>query len=77
MLADGAPAIGTLLCVHGNPTWSFTWRDVIKGVRDRYRCIAIDLPGFGLSSAPAGYGFKPQDHARVLEAYRLIQDIAR
>jgi haloalkane dehalogenase len=55
--------------VHGNPTWSFTWRDVIKGVRDRYRCIAIDLPGFGFSSAPTGYGFKPQEHAKVLEAF--------
>lgn len=26
-----------LLMLHGNPTWSFTWRDVIKGMKDRYR----------------------------------------
>jgi haloalkane dehalogenase len=56
-----------LLMIHGNPTWSFTWRDVITGVRERYRCVAIDLPGFGLSSAPPGYDFRPPSHARVVE----------
>ncbi|MEA2436283.1 MAG: haloalkane dehalogenase [Thermoleophilaceae bacterium] len=58
-----------LLMLHGNPTWSFTWREVIKGVRDRYRCVALDLPGFGLSTAPDGYGFSPPEHARVVEAF--------
>jgi haloalkane dehalogenase len=62
-----------LLMVHGNPTWSFTWREVIKGVSDRYRCIAIDLPGFGLSTAPAGYGFTPPEHARVVDA--LVREL--
>jgi hypothetical protein len=45
-----------LLLLHGNPTWSFLYRDLIKGLRDRYRCIAPDHPGFGLSRAAAGYG---------------------
>jgi haloalkane dehalogenase len=58
-----------LLMLHGNPTWSFTWREVIKGLRDRYRCIAIDYPGFGLSKAPAGYGFSPAEHADVVNAF--------
>jgi haloalkane dehalogenase len=65
---DGPP----LLMLHGNPTWSFTWREVITGLRDRYRCIAPDLPGFGLSpmeEAPAGYGFTPPEHAEVIEAF--------
>ena len=66
---DGPP----LLMLHGNPTWSFTWREVIRGLRDRYRCIAPDLPGFGLSSAPAGYGFTPQEHAAAIE--RLVQQL--
>mgnify|MGYP001763324098 CR=1 FL=1 len=38
-----------LLLLHGNPTWSFVWRDVIGRLSDRFRCIAPDLPGFGLS----------------------------
>jgi haloalkane dehalogenase len=58
-----------LLMLHGNPTWSFTWRDVIKGVSDRYRCIALDYPGFGLSTARSGYGFSPQEHAAVVQAF--------
>ena len=57
-----------LLMVHGNPTWSFLYRDVIAGLRDAFRCVAVDLPGFGLSTAPAGYGFTAGEHARVLAA---------
>jgi haloalkane dehalogenase len=57
-----------LLLLHGNPTWSFLWRDVISGLRDRFRCVAVDLPGFGLSAAPPGYGFTPREHAAVVEA---------
>jgi haloalkane dehalogenase len=62
-----------LLLLHGNPTWSFLYRDVIAGLRDRFRCIAPDYPGFGLSDAPPrDYGFTPAEHARVLE--RLVVD---
>jgi haloalkane dehalogenase len=64
-----------LLLLHGNPTWSFLWRDVIKGLRDRYRCIAPDYPGFGLSQAPAGYGFTPAEHARVIEELIVSLDL--
>jgi haloalkane dehalogenase len=62
-----------LLLLHGNPTWSFLYRDVIAGLRDRFRCIAPDHPGFGLSTAPAGYGFTPAEHARVLE--RFVEEL--
>jgi haloalkane dehalogenase len=67
---DGPP----LLMLHGNPTWSFTWRGVIEGLRDRYRCIAPDLPGFGLSkTVPPGYGYTPAEHAREIE--RLVEKL--
>ena len=62
-----------LLLLHGNPTWSFLYRDLITGLRDRYRCIAPDHPGFGLSTAPSSYGHTPAEHARVLE--RLIDQL--
>jgi haloalkane dehalogenase len=58
-----------LLLMHGNPTWSFLYRDLIAGLRDSHRCIALDYPGFGLSSAPPGYGFTPAEHARVVERF--------
>ena len=65
-----------LLLLHGNPTWSFLYRELIKGLRDRYRCIAPDHPGFGLSRAPAGYGYTPAEHAAVLEQLVLRLDLS-
>jgi haloalkane dehalogenase len=62
-----------LLLMHGNPTWSFLYRDIIKALRDRYRCIAPDYPGFGLSAAPAGYGFTPVEHSRIVE--ELVKEL--
>ena len=55
-----------LLLCHGNPTWSFLYRDVIAGLRDRFRCIAPDYLGFGLSERPSGYGYTVQEHARIV-----------
>jgi haloalkane dehalogenase len=65
-----------LLLLHGNPTWSFLYRDIVAGLRDRYRCIAVDYPGFGLSSPPPGYGFTPAEHADVLEQLVLRLDLS-
>ncbi|PND55904.1 alpha/beta hydrolase [Mycobacterium sp. ENV421] len=59
----------TLLFLHGNPTWSFVYRDVIKALRREFRCIAIDYPGFGLSTAAAGYRYLPSEHAEVVGAF--------
>ena len=58
-----------LLMLHGNPTWSFVFRHLIAGLRDRFRCIALDLPGFGRSTAPASYGFLPSEHARIVGGF--------
>lgn len=41
--------VPTLLFVHGNPTWSFHWRRLILELRDRFRCVAVDHLGCGLS----------------------------
>jgi haloalkane dehalogenase len=60
-----------LLLLHGNPTWSFLYRELIKGLRDRFRCIALDYPGFGLSQAAPGYGYTPAEHAGAVERFVL------
>ena len=70
---EGAGAV--LLLLHGNPTWSFLYREVIKRLAGEYRCIAPDYPGFGLSTAPAGYGFTPAEHAAVIEEFVLGLDL--
>ena len=59
----------TLLLLHGNPTWSFLYRHVIAGLRDRFRCVALDYPGFGLSTAAPGYGFSAAEHRDVVGAF--------
>ncbi len=48
-----------LLMLHGNPTWSFLYRKMIAALESNFRCIAPDLPGFGLSSTyfPIGIVF--------------------
>lgn len=51
---------------HGNPTWSFLYRKVIAALRGRFRCIAMDYPGFGLSERPDGYGYTSAEHAQVI-----------
>jgi len=41
--------IATIVCVHGNPTWSFYWRSLLERLGDRYRVIAVDQLGMGYS----------------------------
>jgi haloalkane dehalogenase len=59
----------TLLFLHGNPTWSFDYRYVVTSLRREIRCIAVDYPGFGLSSAAPGYRYLPADHALAISAF--------
>ena len=56
---DGTP----VLMLHGNPTWSFLYRNVIRALDGACRCIAPDYPGFGFSDHPPGYGYTPEEHA--------------
>ena len=42
----------TLLLLHGNPSWSFLYRKMISELKDRFRCVALDFPGYGMSDAP-------------------------
>ncbi|MGE2727670.1 alpha/beta fold hydrolase [Mycolicibacterium pulveris] len=59
----------TLLFLHGNPTWSFLYRHVISALRDEFRCVAVDYPGFGLSTAAPGYRYLPKEHAQVVTEF--------
>jgi pimeloyl-ACP methyl ester carboxylesterase len=58
-----------LLMLHGNPTWSFVYRQVVALLRGSFRCVAIDYPGFGLSVARAGYGFHPIEQSQVVAEF--------
>jgi haloalkane dehalogenase len=56
----------TILFCHGNPTWSFLYRDIIGALCDRFRCVAMDYLGFGLSERPDGYSYTIEEHAGVV-----------
>jgi cis-3-alkyl-4-acyloxetan-2-one decarboxylase len=50
---DEGPRDGdVVVMLHGNPSWSFYWRHLALGLRDRYRCIVPDHIGMGLSDKP-------------------------
>ena len=66
-----------LLMLHGNPVWSFVYREVIAALRDRFRCIALDFPGFGLSTGAPGYGYRARDHADLLVSFLDRQDLSQ
>lgn len=56
-----------VVMVHGNPTWSFFYRDVVKTLNSGFRCIVPDHIGCGLSDKPGG------DYAYTLE--QRIRDL--
>lgn len=58
-----------ILFLHGNPTWSFLYRGIIIRLKKKYRCIAVDYPGFGLSAHPDNYGYTPGEHADIVRDF--------
>lgn len=65
----------TLLMVHGNPTWSFAWRNLIKDLSNDYRVLAVDHMGCGFSDKPQKYPYVFERHIdnlrRFVETLRL------
>lgn len=63
-----------IVFLHGNPTSSFVWRNVIPQFTDRERCLAPDLVGMGRSGKPGG-DYRLADHARYLDAWFAKLDL--
>jgi haloalkane dehalogenase len=59
----------TVLFVHGTPTWSFEWRHQIRSLSPRYRTVAVDLVGMGLSDRPADFAYTPEAHSDALNEF--------
>lgn len=55
--AAGDPSAPVILLLHGFPTSSFMFRELIPRLADRYRVIAPDLPGFGFTDVPKGRNY--------------------
>jgi len=78
-LDEGPRTRRALLMVHGNPTWSFYYRNLALKFRDRFRCIVPDHLGCGLSDKPQDYPYRLADHianVRALLDHLQIEDVA-
>jgi haloalkane dehalogenase len=53
--------------VHGVPAWSFNFRGMVRRLSSRWRCVAMDHLGFGLSDKPTGWHYDPAALAEHLE----------
>jgi haloalkane dehalogenase len=58
----------TVLLLHGNPTSSYIWRDIIPHIATVGHCVAVDLIGFGQSGKPE-IDYRFEDQARYLDAF--------
>lgn len=58
-----------IVFLHGNPTSSYLWRNIIPYVSDRARCLAPDLVGMGRSGKSPTRSYRFVDHARYLDAW--------
>jgi haloalkane dehalogenase len=65
-----------LLLVHGNPTWSFYWRELIAALAPRYRLIAVDHVGCGRSDKPRRYPYVLSRHVDNLARLVTTLDLS-
>ncbi|XVQ09776.1 alpha/beta fold hydrolase [Spirillospora sp. CA-255316] len=64
-----------VLFLHGNPSWSYMWRRPVLALRDRFRCIAPDHLGMGLSDAPADDRHPFTLSARIDDVDALVEHL--
>jgi len=72
-LDEGPRDAPPVLMLHGNPTWSFYYRNLVLALRDRYRCIVPDHVGCGLSDKPGDDAYSYRLERRVAD----IESLAR
>ena len=58
-----------IVMMHGNPGWSFEYREIIKTMSATNRCLVPDYIGFGLSDKPADWDYLPIHHAEIIESW--------
>jgi cis-3-alkyl-4-acyloxetan-2-one decarboxylase len=65
---EGPRADEAVLMLHGNPTWSFYYRDLVRELSGWIRCVAPDHVGMGLSEKPGGYDYTLASRIADIEA---------
>ena len=62
-----------VVMLHGNPTWSFYYRDLVKTMAPHRRCIVPDHIGMGLSEKPADYDYTLK--TRISDVVELVDSL--
>jgi haloalkane dehalogenase len=75
---DEGPAkpAGTVVLVHGNPSWSFYWRNLVRELSTTHRCLAPDHVGMGASDKPGDGAYAYTLRERVADLTRLLEAVA-
>ncbi len=66
-----------IVFLHGNPTWSYVWRNIIPYVGDLGRCLAPDLMGMGRSGPSPSGSYRFRDNVAALDAWFDALDLTR
>ncbi|HEU0025102.1 MAG TPA: alpha/beta fold hydrolase [Thermoleophilaceae bacterium] len=64
-----------VLLLHGWPTSSFLWRNVMRAIARENRVLALDLPGFGASDKPLGLRYSFEFFARAIDGFLAALDV--
>lgn len=72
-LDEGPRRDEAVLMLHGNPTWSLYYRDLVRALSPRWRCVAPDHVGMGLSAKPADYDYTLA--ARIADIEALVASL--
>ncbi len=64
-----------VVAVHGNPTWSFYFRELVRELRDAYRVVVPDHVGCGLSDKPGDDAYDYRMGRRVADFGRLMDEL--
>ena len=74
-LDEGPRDAPPVLMLHGNPTWSFYYRNLVLALRDRYRCIVPDHIGCGLSDKPGDEQYDYRLRSRIEDVDALVRHL--
>jgi haloalkane dehalogenase len=74
-LDEGPRHAPVVLMLHGNPTWSFYYRNIVLALRDRYRCIVPDHIGCGLSDKPGAAHYPYTLERRISDLSALMDHL--
>lgn len=72
---EGPSESEVVLCLHGEPTWGYLFRHLVRKLKQDYRVIVPDHMGFGKSETPQDRSYWLQDHIDNLERFVLDLDL--